>query len=1097
MFEGPERMYGDCQVLSSLGGNGVSSESLFSSPIQNPNFNFMANMPFHTFPPIIPKEEIGLMRGKDEMESGSGSEHMEGVSGNEQETEQQPKKKRYHRHTARQIQEMESLFKECPHPDDKQRQRLSQDLGLKPRQVKFWFQNRRTQMKWRAKDAQQDRQDNVILRAENESLKNENYRLQAALRCIICPNCGGPAMLGEIGYDEQQLRLDNARLKEEFERVCCLASRYSGRPIQSMGPVPLLPPSLDLDMSIYPRNFQEPMSEMIPVPMMPENSHFPGGGLIMEEDKSLALELAMSSMDVLVKMCQAGEPLWIRNNDSGREVLNFEEHTRMFQWPMNLKQNGSEFRMEATRDTAVVIMNSITLVDAFLDASADHGTTKPSLATDHGITPETSLHLHHLVRSLRYLHFSRCFSNNHNTLQQVHPPSLARIPTRRRTTHHRTRRLQSSPPAPSHLVRPHLGPPRLPLKFDPSQVVDVYVRVTGGEVGAASSLAPKIGPLGLSPKKIGEDIAKETAKDWKGLRVTVKLTVQNRQAKVSVVPSAAALVIKALKEPERDRKKTKNIKHTGNISLDDVIEIAKVMKPRSMAKELKGTVKEILGPSKLQVPIESGLNKWMELFPSIISRAKTLQIVTSGVSGHASGSLHLMYAEMQALSPLVPTREAHFLRYCQQNVEEGTWAIVDFPLESLQESFQPSLPRYKRRPSGCVIQDMPNGYSRVLLGPRGPIPGSIPMIQTIHRGGPGNTLQLRSPIGMSSKKIDNASVTWVEHAEVEEKAVHQIFDQFVNSGIAFGAHRWLAVLQRQCERLASLMARNISDLGVIPSPEARKNLMNLAQRMIRTFCVNISTSSGQSWTALSDSAEDTVRITTRKTTEPGQPSGLILSAVSTTWLPHPHYQVFDLLRDEHRRVQLDVLSNGNSLHEVAHIANGSHPGNCISLLRINVASNSSQNVELMLQESCTDDSGSLVVYATVNVDDIQLAMSSDDPSCIALLPLGFVIVPVGQSTGNNNDCTNINGDDVSDTRNFPNSGCLLTVGLQVLASTIPSAKLNLSSVTAINNHLCNTVQQINAALVGGGESCPDNGSIGGSSTEQPATAAAAPPKQTD
>ncbi|PIA29103.1 hypothetical protein AQUCO_06200002v1 [Aquilegia coerulea] len=118
----------------------------------------------------------------------------------------------------------------------------------------------------------------------------------------------------------------------------------------------------------------------------------------------------------------------------------------------------------------------------------------------------------------------------------------------------------------------------MPPKFDPSQVVDVYVRVTGGEVGAASSLAPKIGPLGLSPKKIGEDIAKETAKDWKGLRVTVKLTVQNRTAKVSV-----------------DRKKTKNIKHTGNISIDDVIEIAKVMKPRSMAKELTGTVKEILG----------------------------------------------------------------------------------------------------------------------------------------------------------------------------------------------------------------------------------------------------------------------------------------------------------------------------------------------------------------------------------------------------------------------------------------------------------------------------------------------------------------------
>lgn len=94
----------------------------------------------------------------------------------------------------------------------------------------------------------------------------------------------------------------------------------------------------------------------------------------------------------------------------------------------------------------------------------------------------------------------------------------------------------------------------MPPKFDPSSVIEVFLRATGGEVGAASSLAPKIGPLGLSPKKVGEDIAKETKKDWNGLRVTVKLTVQNRQAKVSVVPSASALVIKALKEPPRDRK---------------------------------------------------------------------------------------------------------------------------------------------------------------------------------------------------------------------------------------------------------------------------------------------------------------------------------------------------------------------------------------------------------------------------------------------------------------------------------------------------------------------------------------------------------------
>ncbi|KAK0525051.1 60S ribosomal protein L12A [Tilletia horrida] len=134
-------------------------------------------------------------------------------------------------------------------------------------------------------------------------------------------------------------------------------------------------------------------------------------------------------------------------------------------------------------------------------------------------------------------------------------------------------------------------------KIDPTEIKIIYLRATGGEVGASSALAPKIGPLGLSPKKVGEDIAKATG-EWKGLRVTVQLTVQNRQAAVAVVPSASSLVIRALKEPPRDRKKEKNIKHGGNIPLDEIIEIARTMKPRSFAKDLAGCVKEILGTAQ-------------------------------------------------------------------------------------------------------------------------------------------------------------------------------------------------------------------------------------------------------------------------------------------------------------------------------------------------------------------------------------------------------------------------------------------------------------------------------------------------------------------
>ncbi|KAK9451717.1 60S ribosomal uL11 domain-containing protein [Limtongia smithiae] len=126
---------------------------------------------------------------------------------------------------------------------------------------------------------------------------------------------------------------------------------------------------------------------------------------------------------------------------------------------------------------------------------------------------------------------------------------------------------------------------KMPPKFDPNEIKIIYLRATGGEVGASAALAPKIGPLGLSPKKVGEDIAKATTKF-------------NRQAVVSVVPAASSLVITALKEPPRDRKKDKNVKHSGNLTLESIIDIAREMRSKSLAKELSGTVKEVLGTAQ-------------------------------------------------------------------------------------------------------------------------------------------------------------------------------------------------------------------------------------------------------------------------------------------------------------------------------------------------------------------------------------------------------------------------------------------------------------------------------------------------------------------
>lgn len=40
------------------------------------------------------------------------------------------------------------------------------------------------------------------------------------------------------------------------------------------------------------------------------------------------------------------------------------------------------------------------------------------------------------------------------------------------------------------------------------------------------------------------------------------------------------------------------VKHSGNVSLDDITAIARTLRPRSMARQLSGTVKEILGTAQ-------------------------------------------------------------------------------------------------------------------------------------------------------------------------------------------------------------------------------------------------------------------------------------------------------------------------------------------------------------------------------------------------------------------------------------------------------------------------------------------------------------------
>lgn len=111
------------------------------------------------------------------------------------------------------------------------------------------------------------------------------------------------------------------------------------------------------------------------------------------------------------------------------------------------------------------------------------------------------------------------------------------------------------------LVYPTPAASTMPPKFDLNKIKVIYLRCTGEEVSATSALTPKVSPLDLSPKGIGDDVDKATG-DWQVLRMTVKLTTQNRQAQVEVLASASALIITALKEPPGGRSKTKQNKNT-------------------------------------------------------------------------------------------------------------------------------------------------------------------------------------------------------------------------------------------------------------------------------------------------------------------------------------------------------------------------------------------------------------------------------------------------------------------------------------------------------------------------------------------------------
>lgn len=135
------------------------------------------------------------------------------------------------------------------------------------------------------------------------------------------------------------------------------------------------------------------------------------------------------------------------------------------------------------------------------------------------------------------------------------------------------------------------------------------------------------------------------------------------------------------------------------------------------------------------------------------------------------------------------------------------------------------------------------------------------------------------------------------------------------------------------------------------------------------------------------------------------------------------------------------------------------------------ATSGNQNNMLILQETCTDSSGSLVVYAPVDVQSMHIVMNGGDSAYVSLLPSGFAILPDGHNTppgavvdpaGSSQQSQQGSSESAAHGNN--NTGSLVTVAFQILVNNLPTAKLTVESVDTVSNLLSCTIQKIKSAL---------------------------------
>lgn len=152
----------------------------------------------------------------------------------------------------------------------------------------------------------------------------------------------------------------------QIDRISGIAAKYVGKPMLTYPNLPSTGSTRSLDLGVGSLG---PQTGLV-------GEMYSAGDLLRsvsgptDADKPIIIELAVAAMEELIRIAQTGEPLWISSPDNSTETLCEEEYVRTF--PRGIGPKPLGLKSEASRESAVVIMNHINLVEILMDVVRKH-----------------------------------------------------------------------------------------------------------------------------------------------------------------------------------------------------------------------------------------------------------------------------------------------------------------------------------------------------------------------------------------------------------------------------------------------------------------------------------------------------------------------------------------------------------------------------------------------------------------------------------------------------------------------------------------------------------------------------------------------------